>query len=153
MKWVGTIAATAVLICSTGYSAASVASATIQVNNVNDPVNHPYSQTASNYNCAASFCVVTFPATTANETLIQHVSCSYYQPNGVTTTYTELVDPQSGDATFLPVASLASDGYGAYQVINDSTYLFAKTGDQLEAGVNTSGTVQYFYCTISGYHN
>lgn len=153
MKWLGAIAATIILLCSTGAWAAGPATLTTQTNNVNDPVNHPYSQTASASSCQSYYCILYFPALTANETLLQHVSCQFFLPTGVTAS-SLLVSTYSGDQNMLPVSAYANNGNGTYQATNESTYLFASSGDQyiIELGTN-GGAAQGLYCTISGYHN
>ena len=157
MKSLGTIVAITALVCSAcAWAATAPPRGIVQSNNINDPVNHPYSQSQYNtVNCSAGSCYLLF-SVTANETLIQHVSCTYYLPTSIPTTQVLLYNGTSGDVNYLPVVSYGTSGGYAYQVINESTYLFAQNGNQVVLEVNTASSstaILDFYCTISGYHN
>lgn len=151
MKTIG-IAAIATLICLVSFSATA---AVRDVNNVNDPINHPYREYVLQNNCTVQGdCALTFSATTASETLIAHVSCVYILASGGTTLYAVLANPGNNDANFLPVNAYASNGGAAYRSMNESTYLFFQNGQTPRIDVFSNGApVQDLQCTISGYHN
>jgi hypothetical protein len=146
------VAATSTLICMIGFSAEA---AVTQVTNINDPVNRPYVQTASNFSCASNAaCIIDFPATTAKETPVQHVSCSYSLLTNVNTLLAVGRNRFTRDFNILPVFTYATASGSAFRGVNENTYLFLNAGDEFEVEVDpTGGAVQFFQCTISGYHN
>ena len=103
MKRLGTIGMITALVWITGSWAAN--GATTRVNNVNDPINHPYSQSGTNYGCTANNrCEIDFPAANS-ETLIQHVSCSYFLATNVVTEGAFVANNTTGDVNYLPVST------------------------------------------------
>jgi hypothetical protein len=151
MKSIVTAAVATALICMGNLSAEATVT---QVNNVNDPVNHPFSQNTYNDGCTQQGdCVIYFSPTTATETVITHISCAYFLATGASTVYAELSNNSTGDANFLPVNSYANYDGGANHSMNDNVYLFFQSGQTPRVDVFSSGgPVQNFQCTISGYH-
>jgi hypothetical protein len=155
MKRLRIVAAIPTLVCTVCLSRAAEAAIT-QMNNVNDPVNHPYVESANNSSCTSnSICRINFPPTATKETLIQHVSCYYFLPTNAVTVYAYAFNTSTSlDYNFLPISNYGSLSNGAGRAINENTYLFLKTGEALEVVVEPSGgAVEAFQCTISGYHN
>jgi len=148
------IAVTTAFVCILGIEGVSAAPvlATLNVNNVNDPINHPY-QESTYSNCGQDNCVLTFGTTAASETLVQHVSCSFEVQTG-TVIYVALVfDQTTGNQNYLPVSSYGSASGSTNYVINENTQLFFAAGGQPDVNVATNGPISLLSCTISGYHS
>jgi hypothetical protein len=104
MKSIAMAAATA-FVCILGIQGVPAATASTQnVNNVNDPINHPY-QEFSSTTCGGPVCYVTFGTIAAPETVVQHVSCSFYAATGTIVETANLYDGRSQNANYLPVSS------------------------------------------------
>jgi len=110
MKTITSATVAIVLICMSSISAEATVT---QVNNVNDPINHPYSQNVLTNCTSAGDCSIIFSATTASETLIAQVSCVYFLLSGGITIYALLSNPSTSDADYLPINAYANGGNGA----------------------------------------
>jgi hypothetical protein len=150
MKTIGMAAVATALICMGSFSARATVT---QVNNIDDPVNHPYSQNAQTSCTSAGDCSIVFSATAAPETLIAHVSCVYFLLTGGITIYALVGNPSTSDVDYLPINAYANGGNGAWHSMNENTYLFFQSGQVPRIDVDSSGEpVQSMACTISGYH-
>src|SRR5579864_2104336 len=140
-KWFATIAMMAALFCSTGsWAAAAPPHGTVQANNVNDPVNHPFMETASNSNCSGGVCSITFPGISATATLIQHVSCNVTGSGSIVVTGAFVYTNNTQVPNYLPVNAPVVFGGNSYYVMNDDTYLFLGSGEALVVEIISSGT-------------
>jgi len=143
-----------ILSMTAAANAFAATSPALPVNNVNDPVNHPFQQTVlTSCNAQTFSCVATFTMQ-ASMTLIQHVSCVWNVPVDTavgSVTSAELWNASSGDNNWLPVSSWSSSNFG---FLNTDTYLFALGGSTVDANVQlASPGANGINCTISGYHN
>jgi hypothetical protein len=143
------IAAATAFACILGIQGASAT--TQNVNNVNDPVNHPYQENNVS-TCGTSDCIVTFGTITASEAVVQHVSCGFYTATNTAVTLASVYDGKSGDANYLPVSSYGSNNGYFTSAINENTQLFLTTGATRTVEVTATGTLNNLVCTISGYH-
>ena len=123
------------------------------VEDMSNPIHHPYQQFADSGTCQyAGDCAIVFLATTAASTLIQHVSCEFYLASGGTVSKTTLSGPGGNDRNMFPAFAYAAQQGGTPYGLNADAYLFLAKGEQPRVDVFSNGApVQYLDCTISGY--
>lgn len=150
---------TASLLAASGVCAApfpgpdsSTASAT-HVENVNDPVLHPYQEYAGTSCASPGNCVINFPATTHSETLITHTSCLFGLDSSGVALFAYLGILNASPKDFIPVVANGTSGTTTNYIMNSQTYVFYAKGQQPRIDVLTSiAGATSLQCTVSGYY-
>jgi hypothetical protein len=141
------------LLAASGAAAQTVT----PTSDINTPVNHPFQQQLSIVCPGNIICQITFPATAAPRTQIQHVSCFTGIKTGSPAPGSAVLSDQTHAGTnYVPVftygpnpLSAGTTDYG----INADTELFFTKGDVPAVIISASaGTINAFQCTLSGYH-
>jgi hypothetical protein len=147
-RWLSAIVF-AILLASTGS-----ATAPTTVVNANDPTRHPYQQVGGDSCAAAGDCAIDFPAITAGETIIQHVSCTFQVPTGSSIAWIALGSVGYAQFNYLPVFSYGNYADTTTYGINTDTYLLYTKGQMPRMNVDTNtGAVTEYGCTLTGYYN
>jgi hypothetical protein len=133
--------------------------AVTEVENEQEPTNHPY-QVYSSASCTlAGVCAVEFPAISTGRTLVTHASCRFSMS---TTGYVSNAFLNAGPTepidnvpfNNLPLFSFSSKGGTTNYGINTATYFFFEKGDTPAIAIVTgdapAGTV---FCTLNGYYH
>jgi hypothetical protein len=130
----------------------ATSSSTTRVENILDPLEELYQQTATPA-CGSTSCIITFPATTHVNTLIIRVSCTFQTASGGVVQSASL-----GGGTGNSINTLTASPYAPYSSgmipwgINTETYLFIAKGAQPEVLLGTNTSAANFTCTLSGYN-
>jgi hypothetical protein len=143
--------AAAVLLAQGAHAAAT------EVDNLTDPIYHPYQAYASATCTLEGVCPVQFPAITSAVTLITHVSCTLQSTKTNIVAYAALnqgpEEPASGPFNVLPVFQFASVGGGTSLGINAQTYMFFTSGQTPDVVFQLENALPFgaVACTLSGY--
>jgi hypothetical protein len=130
----------------------STSSAT-HVENVNDPVLHPYQEYAGTSCASPGNCVINFPKTTHSETLVTHTSCLFGLASGGVALFAYLGILDSSPKNFIPVIANGTSGTTTNYLMNSQTYVFYAKGQQprIDVLTATAGATS-LQCTVSGYY-
>jgi hypothetical protein len=134
------------------FTVSAATSSITRVENIIDPLLVPYQQSVIG-NCGTEDCIVKFPATAHDNTLILHASCTFAAATNAAVVNATLSVGGNDDINSLAVTKFPAFGSVIPYSINAQTYLFFTKGQkpQIEVIV-TNVPLQQLHCTVSGYN-
>jgi hypothetical protein len=143
----------AVLVFAILWASTANAQTPTRVQNIQDPIDHPYQQRVYAPCTQAGDCAAIFPATTAKRTLVLHASCIFSIVNGGSVIEAVLSEPSSAVQNAFQSFKSGTESTSTVYGINAETYMFFEKGQQPRLDVFSSDQpVNGLACTLSGYY-
>jgi hypothetical protein len=134
------------------FPVSAASSSITRVENIIDPLLVPYQQSSIS-DCGSEDCIIKFPTTAHDNTLILHASCTFVAASNAVVVAAALSNAANDDINSLSVTKFPAFGAVFPYSINAETYLFFARGQkpQIEVIV-TNVPLEGLHCTVSGYN-
>jgi hypothetical protein len=140
-------------VCAAPFPDPDSSASATRVENVNDPVLHPYQEYATTSCTSPGNCVINFPKTTHDKTLITHTSCLFGLDSSGVALFAYVGIVGANPKNFVPVIANGTSGTTTNYLMNSQTYVFYAKGQQprIDVLTSTAGATS-LQCTLSGYY-